>query len=163
MLRLTYVLIVLSFAFTAPVKSQTPPIQTTPTKPVDCACESQVLPETLAIVNGVKITSADIKKATGNSVGPLQAQVVEARKRELDLLINSKLLAIEAKKRGVSTVKLLEQEVLAKVKRPTQTEAQVFYDQNKTRINKEFTEVVDDIIGYLSEQRQQQEAKKFAD
>ena len=159
MLRLTYVLILLSFAFTSAVKSQTPPAP----KPLDCACESQVLPETLAIVNGVKITSADIKKATGSSVGPLQTQVVEARKRELDLLINSKLLAIEAKKRGVSTVKLLEQEVLAKVKRPTQTEAQVFYDQNKTRINKEFTEVVDDIIGYLFEQRQQQEAKKFAD
>ena len=159
MLRLTYVLILLSFAFTVGVKSQTPPAP----KPVDCACESQVLPETLAIVNGVKITSADIKKATGNSVDPLHAQVVEARKRELDLLINSKLLALEAKKRGVSTVKLLEQEVMAKVKRPTQAEAQVFYDQNKTRINKEFKDVVDDIIAYLFEERQQQEAKKFAD
>lgn len=163
MLRLTYVLILLSFAFTAAANSQTPPVQTTPPKPVDCACESQVLPETLAIVNGVKITSADIKKATGTSVGPLQAQVVEARKRELDLLINSKLLAIEAKNRGLSTVKLLEQEVLAKVKRPTQTEAQVFYDQNKARINREFKDVVDDITAYLFEQRQRQEAKKFAD
>ncbi|HET6979355.1 MAG TPA: thioredoxin domain-containing protein [Pyrinomonadaceae bacterium] len=163
MLRLTYALILLSFAFASAVKSQTLPIQTTPSKPVDCACESQVLPETLAIVNGVKITGNDINKATGNSVGQLQAQVIDARKRELDLLINSKLLALEAKKRGVSTVKLLEQEVMTKVKRPTQTEAQVFYDQNKSRINKEFTEVVDDITAYLFEQRQQQEAKKFAD
>jgi protein-disulfide isomerase len=151
--KLIYALILLTFIWPAAVRSQTQ----------DCACESQVLPETLAIVNGVKITSADIKKATGNSVDPLQAQVVEARKRELDLLVNSKLLAIEAKKRGVSTVKLLEQEVMAKVKRPTQTEAQVFYDQNKTRINKPFTEVSDDIMTYLFEQRQQQEAKKFAD
>ncbi|HEU4930970.1 MAG TPA: thioredoxin domain-containing protein [Pyrinomonadaceae bacterium] len=163
MLSPIYVFILLSFVFPSAANSQTPPIQTTPQKPVDCACESQVLPETLAIVNGVKITSADIKKATGSSVGPLQTQVVEARKRELDLLINSKLLAIEAKKRGISTVKLLEQEVMAKVKRPTQTEAQVFYDQNKTRINKEFKDVVDDIIAYLFEQQQQQEAKKFAD
>lgn len=158
MLRLTYALILLSFVFTSAVNSQTTSVQ----KPVDCACESHVLPETLAIVNGVKITSADIKKATGDAVGPLQAKVVEARKRELDLLINSKLLESEAKKRGVSTVKLLEQEVSAKVKRPTQTEAQVFYDQNKTRINKEFKDVVDDIIEYLFEQSQQQEAKKFA-
>ena len=163
MLRLTCVLILLSFAFTPAVKSQTTPPETTAQKPADCACESQVLPETLATVNGVKITSADIKKATGDSVGPLQAQVVEARKRELDLLINSKLLALEAKKRGVSTVKLLEQEVMTKVKRPSQTEAQVFYDQNKTRINKEFKDVVDDITAYLFDQRQQQEAKKFAD
>ena len=159
MLRLTCVLVLSTFAFATEAKSQTPPVQ----KPVDCACESQVLPETLAIVNGVKITSADIKKATGSSVGPLQAQVVEARKRELDLLINSKLLAIEAKNRGISTVKLLEQEVLAKVKRPTQIEAQAFYDRNKTRINKEFKDVVDDINAYLFEQKQQEEAKKFAD
>jgi hypothetical protein len=151
MMRLTYALILLRFAFTSAGKSQTSPAQT----PVDCACESQVLPDTLAIVNGVKIRSSDIKKATGNSVGQLQAQVIEARKRELDLMINSKLLAIEAKKRGISTVKLLEQEVLANVKRPTPTEAQVFYDQNKTRINKEFKDVVDDIIAYLFEQRQQ--------
>lgn len=161
--RLTYVLILIGCAFILPAKAQTPPVQTTPPKPVDCACESQVLPETLAVVNGVKITSADVQKATGNSVGPLHAQVVEARKRELDLMINSKLLAIEAKKRGISTVKLLEQEVLSKVKPATKAEAQAFYDQNKTRINKEFTEVADDIISYLSDQRQQQEAKKFAD
>jgi protein-disulfide isomerase len=129
----------------------------------DCACESQALPETLATVNGSKITSSDIKKATGEQVGQLQQQVIDARKRELDLMINSKLLALEAKRRGVSTVKLLQQEVVAKVKKPTQAEAQVFYDQNKTRIKAEFKDVVDDIISYLAEQQQQNEAKKFAD
>jgi len=161
--RLSLILILLTFAFTPAVKSQTTPEKTPVAKPPDCACESQVLPDTLAVVNGVKVTSGDIKKATGDSVGQLQTQVVEARKRELDLLINSKLLAIEAKKRGISTVKLLEQEVVSKVKRPTQTEAQVFYDQNKARINKEFTDVANNIIEYLFEQKQAQEAKKFAD
>jgi hypothetical protein len=111
----------------------------------------------------VKITSGDIKKSTGDAVDQLQRQVVEARKRELDLIINSKLLSLEAKKRGLSTVNLLEQEVVAKVKRPTQVEAQVFYDQNKTRIKGEFKDVVDDIVAYLFEQRQREEAKKFAD
>src|SRR6185369_12986814 len=82
---------------------------------------------------------------------------------ELDLMINSKLLALEAKKRGVTTTKLLEQEVVAKVKRPGQVEAQAFYDQNKARIRGEFKDVVEDIVSYLYEQAQQQEAKKFAD
>jgi protein-disulfide isomerase len=143
-------------------KSQTPQTPTASPRE-DCACESQVLPDTLAIVNGVKITSSDLRKSTGDAVGQLQRQVVEARKRELDLIINSKLLSLEAKKRGISTIKLLEQEVVAKVQRPTQTEAQVFYDQNKTRIKGEFKDVVDDIVAYLFEQRQQDEAKKFAD
>ena len=129
----------------------------------DCACESQVLPAVLAIVNGVTITPRDIEKTTGESVRNLQMQVTEARKRELDLLINSKLLAIEAKKRGVTTAKLLEQEVVVKVKPPTQTEAQSFYDQNKSRIKGEFQAVKDDVVQYLLEERQRAEAKKFAD
>ena len=155
MSKLIYTLLFLTMVYPAAVRSQTP-LQ-------DCACESQVLPETLAIVNGVKITSSDIKKSTGDQVTQLQQQVIEARKRELDLIINSKLLEREAKQRGLSTMKLLEQEVVAKVKPATQTEAQVFYEQNKTRIKAEFKDVVDDIISYLSEQQQQKEAKKFAD
>lgn len=153
MSKLIYALILLTFIYPVAVRSQTR----------DCACESQVLPETLALVNGVKITTTDIKKATGEQVGQMQQQVIEARTRELDLMINSKLLALEAKRRGVSTVKLLEDEVVAKVKKPTQADAQVFYDQNKARIKGEFKDVVDDIIGYLAEQQQQKEAKKFAD
>jgi protein-disulfide isomerase len=129
----------------------------------ECACESQVLPPTLATVNGVTISTRDIEKATGESVRNLQRQVTEARKRELDLLINSKLLAIEAKKRGITTTKLLEQEVIAKVKAPTQAEAQAFYDQNKARIQDDFNSVKDDIFRYLLDERQKVQAKKFAD
>src|SRR5690242_6837199 len=129
----------------------------------DCACESQVLPATLAIVNGVTISARDIEKATGESVRNLQRQVVDARKRELDLMINSKLLDLEAKKRGVSTTKLLEKEVIAKVIAPTPAEVRAFYDQNKTRIDSEFDSVKDEILGYLTDERQRNEAKNFAD
>ena len=45
----------------------------------DCACESQVLPATLATVNGVTITARDIEKSTGDQVRNLQKQVTEAR------------------------------------------------------------------------------------
>ena len=158
MTKLIYALIFLTFIYPAAARAQT----AAPARE-GCACESQPLPEALALVNGVKIPSSDIEKSTGEQVAGLQQQVVEARKRELDLTINSKLLTLEAKRRGISTVKLLEQEVVAKVKKPTQTEAQAFYDQNKARIKAEFKDVVDDIISYLSEQQQQTEAKKLAD
>ena len=120
-------------------------------------------PAVLAVVNGVTITLRDIEKNTGDAVRNLQRQVTEARKRELDLLINSKLLAAEAKKRGVSTAKLLEQEVVAKVKAPTPAEAQTFYDQNKARIQGDFNSVKDEILRHLLQERQRVEAKKFAD
>jgi len=144
-----------------------PAVAQTPTKPPtvadECACESQVLPATLAVVNGVTIGPRDIEKSTGDRIRDMQRQVVEARKAELDLLINSKLLAIEAKKRGVTTGKLLETEVIAKVKAPTPVEARAFYDQNKARINGEFDAVKDDLVRYLTDERQREEAKKYAD
>ncbi len=174
MSRTISTLIILIVALTAVVRSQTTDPKNTTTSPAgaqskpnptipDCACESQVLPDTLAIVNGVTITSKDIKKATGEAVSRLQRQVIEARKSELDLTINSRLLALEAKRRGLTTAKLLEEEVIAKVKRPTPAEAQAFYDQNKARIKEEFKDVAEDIIVYLLDQRQRLEAKKFAD
>ena len=178
MRRILYALVVSIIALTSVVRSQTPTVPVTKTMPTsvsaksepppvkaaeDCACESQVLPETLAIVNGVRITARDIEKATGDSVRQLQHQVVEARKQELDLLINSRLLSVEAKKRGISTTKLLEQEVVAKVKAPIDSEVQTFYDQNKARIQDDFKDVREDIFRYLLDQRQRLEAKRFAE
>ena len=162
MRRAIYALIVSLIAVLPAVRSQTSATANKP-KIEDCACESQVLPEVLAIVNGVTVTKKDIAKATGEAVSRLQRQVIDARSRELDLTINSRLLALEAKKRGVSTTKLLEQEVVAKVAPPTTAEAQAFYNQNKSRINEDFKDVVDDIIRYLLDLRQRAEAKKFAD
>jgi protein-disulfide isomerase len=129
----------------------------------DCGCESQVLPEALAIVNGVRITRKDIEDQVREPRARLQRQVTEARKRELDLQINSKLVVIEANKRAVSTTRLLEAEVVNKVKEPTDAEARVFYDQNKKRIEGEFPEVKNHIVRYLRDERQREEAKKFAD
>jgi protein-disulfide isomerase len=139
-------------------------IEPQPNKKIDdCACESQLLPDALAIVNGIRITRNDIEKATKDSVDKLQQQIIDARKRELDLLINSRLLAREAKRRGLTTGKLLEQEVVAKAKAPTDPEIQAFYDQNKARINADFKDAREDIVRYLLDQRQRNEAAKFAD
>lgn len=129
----------------------------------NCACEAEPLPEVLAIVGGVRITAGEIEAQVKKRVLALQRQVVEARQRELDLQINSRLLDAEAKKRGVTTVKLLEQEVISKAKDPTEAEAQAFYDQNKSRISSEFKDVKGDIITHLRNEREREEAKKFAD
>jgi hypothetical protein len=96
-------------------------------------------------------------------VSSLQRQVIEARNLELDLQINSKLLEAEAKKRQTNTMKLLEEEVISKVKDPTEAEVQGFYDQNKHRIQVELKDVRSDIIQYLRNEREREEASKFAE
>jgi protein-disulfide isomerase len=132
-------------------------------QPADCGCEDKPLPDVFATVNGVRISKLDIAAATQQRIKELQQQVIDARKREVDLQINSILLDAESKKRGINTTKLLEAEVVAKVIAPSEAEAQAFYNQNKARINAEFTKVKGDIIAYLTEERQRDTAKRFAD
>jgi protein-disulfide isomerase len=129
----------------------------------DCGCEAKALPDVLAVVNGVRITNKEIDELIKESVNSLQRQVIEARRRELYLQINSRLLEAEAKKRGISSTKMLEEEVIAKVKEPTEAEARAFYDQNKNRISEEFKDANPAIVNHLLTQRQSDEAKKLAD
>ena len=129
----------------------------------DCGCEGKPLPDVLSIVNGVKITVKDLDPETQSRIMDLKRQVVEARKLELDLQINSKLLEAEAKKRNVTTSKLLEDEVIKKAAEPTEAEARAFLSEQKTAQPVEFDKVKDRIIAYLRTQRQQELAKKFAE
>jgi hypothetical protein len=129
-----------------------------------CGCELSV-PEVLAIVNGTKLVLSDINTPNNKiaeQVADLQKQVVEARQRELELQINSKLLKAEARRRKTTTTKLLETDVLAKTQPPTDAEAQTFYEANKARIQGDFNSVKNDIINYLREERQREEAGKLA-
>jgi protein-disulfide isomerase len=129
---------------------------------IDCGCEDKTLGDVLGVVNGVKITKQDLSAETRSRVDQLQREVIEARKRELDLQIDSMLLEAEAEKRGVSSSQVLKDEVVAKVQAPTEAEAQAFYEQNKTEIQREFKDAKNEILGYLRYQRQQELARKLA-
>jgi protein-disulfide isomerase len=145
-------------------QTQTPaPKQTAADPAAACACEAAPLPDVLATVNGVNVTRQEIAPAVQKSVADLQQQVVEARRRELDLQINSALLEAEAKKRGLSTEKLLEAEVVARAQEPTEADAQKFYDENKARIDGEFKDVKGDIVAYLRDVRRRDVAAKFSE
>ncbi len=160
----------------APKPTQTPAAQPTPAPPTqqaaapaeDCGCEAGPLPDVLGTVNGVKITRADLNPQVQQQVAQLQQEVVEARKRELDLQINSILLEAEAKKRNLSTGKLIEAEVIAKTVVPTAAEAEAYFNKNKANIEQQagravaFAEVKDRVIGFLRDQRQQERAGQFA-
>jgi protein-disulfide isomerase len=128
----------------------------------DCGCEVKGLPETFAVVNGTKITAQNIEQQVGARVSELQQQIVAARRHELELQINSKLLKAEAKKRSTTEARLLEEEIITKVKAPTEAEAQDFYEKNRGRIEGDFKDVHESIISYLLNQRQGEAAGQFA-
>ena len=160
--------LLMTFVVGAPATAQTtaqPSTNASPavTEVVDCGCEDKRLTDVLGVVNGVKITKQDLSPETKARVEQLQREVIDARKRELDLQIDSMLLEAEAKKRQVLASQLLKDEVVAKVQEPTEAEAQSFYDQNKARIQAEFKDAKDDILKYLRYQRQQELARKLAE
>jgi protein-disulfide isomerase len=134
-----------------------------------CACEPGPLPEVLAVVNGVRVTQADLNPAVRQRIDQLKQEVIDSRAEELDLQINSRLLAAEAKKRGTTTVKLLEQEVVAKMTAPTEAEAKAYFEQNRARVEAqagrrvEFAELRENVIEYLRGERQRVAAKQYAD
>src|SRR5215217_229924 len=152
MKKLLFVLLI-TFAMTAPLAAQA----------VDCGCEDKPLPEILGTINGVKITKQDLTPENRARVEELQKQVIEARARELDLQIDSILLESEAKKRGVSPSQIIKDEVIAKVQAPTETDAQAFYDKNKSSIQGEFKDQKNNILEFLRYQRQQEIAQKLAE
>lgn len=124
------------------------------------------LPEVLAVVNGVKITAKDLDVATNSRIEAIKREVVEARERELDLQINTILLEAEAKKRGVDVKKILEEEVIAKVKAPTDADARKFFNEQSpqnTDKSAEFEQVKERILAHLLVQRRQELAKQFAE
>ncbi|MGI8918113.1 MAG: DsbA family protein [Pyrinomonadaceae bacterium] len=129
-------------------------------KAEDCGCESQPVPEVLAIVNGIKITNAEL--AANPRIKQLQREVIETRKQEVELQINSLLLEAEARRLGTNTTALLQTEIIGKVKAPTEAEAQAFYDQNKAKINAEFASVQSEILSYLKGEREREAAKAYA-
>jgi hypothetical protein len=130
---------------------------------LECYCESPALPEVLAEVGGEKITAKEVDEKIKDQVRDLKQQVVQTRARELYIQINTRLLEAEAKRRGKTTKALIEEEIVAKLKEPTEAEAQTFYDQNKNRIRQAFPIVKTQIIEHLRVARQRDEAKNFAD
>jgi protein-disulfide isomerase len=144
--------------------SPTPTTAATAAGADDCGCEPEPPPEVLAVVNGVKVGTKEVDEAVGDKIRELRQNVVDARKRELDLQINSILLEAEAKKRGTTASKLIEAEIVAKSPAPTEAEARAFYDQNKARIGSEWSnELRDQIVSYLREQKQGEYAKQLAE
>jgi len=127
-----------------------------------CGCEDKPQVNTLAVVNGVKITKQELGSDAQNKISLLQNEVIKAREAELGLQINSILLEAEAKMRGLTSAQLVQLEVVGKVVQPTEVEAEEFYKQRKERIPGDFKTVKADIISLLRSEREQFEALKFA-
>jgi protein-disulfide isomerase len=107
----------------------------------------------LADVNGTVITTQEIERAAGRPLFQLNQQIYALQRQKLDELIDERLLAEEAKRRGVSVEALFEQEVNAKLLPVTDDDILALYKANKERIPVELEKVKDKIRDLLKNQR----------
>jgi protein-disulfide isomerase len=80
---------------------------------------------------------------------------------KLDELIEERLLAREAKRRGITTEDLLKAEVSSKVPEVTEAEITGFITQNRARLKEQTAELRPKVRDYLRDQKVAQQAKVF--
>lgn len=129
-------------------------------QPPSCGCEDKPQINVLAVVNGKKITKQDLSINTRTQVSIVQDEVITARSQALPLLINDKLLEAEAKRRGLTAAKLLDEEVKAKIVEPTEDDAREVYEYK--RITRDFKRVKNEIIAQLKTEREAARIAQFA-
>src|SRR5260370_34190507 len=81
----------------------------------------------VATVGGQPIYEEDLIPSVQVQLLPLRNQEYEIKKKALDNLIQQKLLEKAAKEKNLTTEKLLEQEVDAKIQDPTDSEVEAYY------------------------------------
>jgi len=128
----------------------------------NCGCEDKPQINVLAVVNGVKITKLDLSVDTRTQVNLIQETVITARSQALNQLIAKRLLEAEAKRRALTPEKLLELEVKAKIVKPTEKDARVYYEENKTRGTPDFKSVKNQIITQMLEEQKNLREREFA-
>ncbi|HEU4873441.1 MAG TPA: hypothetical protein VFT44_10110 [Pyrinomonadaceae bacterium] len=128
----------------------------------DCGCEEKPEINVLAVINGVKITKKDLSIDTTTQVSIAQESVITARSQALNQLVTKTVLDAEAKRRGLTVAKLLELELTAKVKEPTEADARAFYEENKTDRGRDYKSAKNEILAHLKSERQAARAKEFA-
>jgi protein-disulfide isomerase len=118
--------------------------------------------EPLAVIDGQAITEDDLLPMVQGQLRPLDEQEYEIKKRALENLINQRLLEAEAKKKGVTKEKLLEQEVDDKVPEPTDAEVSAVYAIQREQLNKPLEEVKAQLQQNLKKAKIQQARQEYS-
>ena len=117
--------------------------------------------EPLAEVDGQVITSEEVEQALGASLTRLQEQLYTLKRQKVQALIDERLLAKEAARRGISVAALLDGEVVPKVGLLTEQEIERFYQANKGRLRGDEATAREQIRAYLQNQKLQAQREAY--
>ena len=116
----------------------------------------------VAVVAGEPISEHELLEALGPQLAQLRNQEYELKTKALEELIRRKLVEAEAKKRGISSAKLLEQEADSKIAEPTEAEIEAFF-LGQNRAGASLDEARDELRVTLKQIRIQKARQAYAD
>jgi protein-disulfide isomerase len=111
----------------------------------------------LAVVSGQTVTRAEVDAKIGQALCKAQLdhaqKLYELREQATNALVEEKLLAAEAKKRGLKDAAALEAQLAASAPAPTEAMARQLYEENKDRLDGQTYESLRErILGSLAQQ-----------
>ncbi|HEY2016973.1 MAG TPA: thioredoxin domain-containing protein [Bryobacteraceae bacterium] len=115
----------------------------------------------VAKVNGAPILAADVDAKLGNNLAQLQQQIFNIRQKQLDSMIDQKLLEDESAKRGVTISELVQTEITSHVTAATTEEAQAFFKENSAKLKGDFKSLEEQIQNFLTAQRLQVRQQEY--
>jgi len=124
------------------------------------AAESQT-EGVLARVGGEAITEDEVAKAAASQLLKVERERHEILFETLQVQIEERLLAAEAKKRGLSTDELIAAEVTAKTQAVTDEQIDQFYQERQAQIRRPKEQVVGQIRTFLQQQRAGEARESF--
>lgn len=107
------------------------PESSAPSAPAAPALPADPNAGVLARINGEPITDAEVSERVKNELRKVESQIFDIKKAGLDGMVEEKLVAMEAKKKGMSADELIKAEVERKVEEPTEAEISTFYNMFK--------------------------------
>ena len=130
------------------------------------AAESQPASKTasapVAMVDGQAISEDDLAPLVAGQLRPLRDQEYQIKKKALDTLIGQKIVEAEAKKKGLTSEQLLQQEVDAKVPDPSDVELNAVYALQREQLGKPFEEVKTQLAQNLKRAKIQQARQEYS-
>ncbi len=132
-------------------------------RPAAAAAPSASAREVAATVDGETITTGELEGDLAPSLAKLREQEYELKKERLDALIADRLLAAEAKRRGMTVKALLQQEVTAKLTPVTDEQIDSFVAANRSRIQGDPARLKERIRAFIADQQTSSQREAFVD
>jgi protein-disulfide isomerase len=117
----------------------------------------------LATVDGQAITEGELAPLVEGQLRSVREQEYQVKRKALDNLISQRILETEAKKKGITPDKLLEQEVDAKIPQATDVELRALYDVQREQLGKPFEEAKVQLQSTLRNARIRQARQEYTD